>query len=257
MDTTFRRKKRSERNRPAATCFSMSWFVAATIRTSTRRTVSDPTGRTSPSCSTRSIFACRAAGMSPISSRNRVPPSASTKRPRLGAVAPENAPRVCPKSSLSSRLSGRAVQFTATNGGSRAPAVESARDELLSRAALPRDEDGRRRLSDLRHDVAQRGHGRARADEGARAVLLDRAAQDLVRVTNPGLRERALDEEEHLRELEGLRQVVEGAALDGVDGGVDGAEGGHHDDRRRSCDDRARISVTSSRTSSRFRSGDG
>ena len=54
--------------------------------------------------------------MSPISSRNSVPPLASTKSPRRVCVAPVNDPRTCPKSSLSSSASGTAAQLTATNG---------------------------------------------------------------------------------------------------------------------------------------------
>ena len=54
--------------------------------------------------------------MSPISSRNSVPPSAVSKVPRLRAAAPVNAPFSCPNSSLSSSVSVRAAHETATNG---------------------------------------------------------------------------------------------------------------------------------------------
>ena len=54
--------------------------------------------------------------MSPISSRNRVPPSASSKRPARAVMAPVNAPFSWPNSSLSSRSAGIAPQFTGTNG---------------------------------------------------------------------------------------------------------------------------------------------
>ena len=54
--------------------------------------------------------------MSPISSRKSVPPSARSKRPRLVATAPVNAPRTWPNSSLSSRPSGIAVQLIGRNG---------------------------------------------------------------------------------------------------------------------------------------------
>jgi hypothetical protein len=45
-----------------------------------------------------------------------VPPSASSNRPRLRAVAPVNAPRSCPNSSDSISSGGIAAQLTLTNG---------------------------------------------------------------------------------------------------------------------------------------------
>ena len=75
---------------------------------------------------------------SPISSRNSVPPFATSNRPGLLALAPVNAPFTWPNSSLSSRFSGIAPQLTATNGASRRSrqVVDRARDELLAGAAL-------------------------------------------------------------------------------------------------------------------------
>src|SRR6516225_5457487 len=55
-----------------------------------------------------------ASGTSAISSRNKVPPSASSKRPGLSFSAPVNAPLTCPKNSLSKRPSGTALQFNFT-----------------------------------------------------------------------------------------------------------------------------------------------
>ncbi len=54
--------------------------------------------------------------MSPISSRNSVPLSASRKLPARSATAPVNAPRTWPNNWLSSSSPGIAAQFTATNG---------------------------------------------------------------------------------------------------------------------------------------------
>ena len=69
--------------------------------------------------------------MSPISSRNSVPPSACSKRPLLVACAPVNAPRSCPKSSLSSKSFGIAAVLIATKG----PLVPvSPRGECLCKA---------------------------------------------------------------------------------------------------------------------------
>ena len=77
-------------------------------------------GVTSRSASTRSSRACRPSGMSPISSRNSVPPSADWISPRLArGPAPVKLPGRWPNSSLSIRPSGMAAQLTATNGLAR------------------------------------------------------------------------------------------------------------------------------------------
>ena len=68
------------------------------------------------SCSARSSFAWMEALSSPISSRNKVPPAASSNFPFFCATAPVNAPLSCPNNSLSRRLSGSAAQLTGTNG---------------------------------------------------------------------------------------------------------------------------------------------
>jgi hypothetical protein len=47
-----------------------------------------------------------------------VPLSASAKRPSRFVVAPVNAPRSCPKNSLSISVPGIAAQFTRTSGAS-------------------------------------------------------------------------------------------------------------------------------------------
>ena len=57
--------------------------------------------------------------MSPISSRNSVPPWASSNLPALACWwAPVNAPFSCPNSSLSRSSRESAAQLTATNGSS-------------------------------------------------------------------------------------------------------------------------------------------
>jgi hypothetical protein len=81
-------------------------------------TCSLPTREISPDCSARSTFACATRSMSPISSRNSVPPCACSKKPRFLACAPVNAPRSWPKSSLSMSSRGMAAQLTFTNGSS-------------------------------------------------------------------------------------------------------------------------------------------
>ena len=79
------------------------------------RTGLPPTGVITCSCRARRIFACIASGMSPISSRNSVPFSASRNAPERSLVAPVNEPFTWPNSSLSSRSAGMAAQLTAMN----------------------------------------------------------------------------------------------------------------------------------------------
>ena len=69
------------RKAPLAIRSWRSALVAATTRTSTRFGVARAHRHDLPSSSTRSSFAWSAGGMSPISSRNSVPPSASSNHP--------------------------------------------------------------------------------------------------------------------------------------------------------------------------------
>ena len=75
-----------------------------------------PTGSISPSCSARSNLTWASSGNSPISSRNSVPPCASTNFPTCFSVAPVKAPFSCPNRIDSTRFSGSAPQLTVTNG---------------------------------------------------------------------------------------------------------------------------------------------
>src|SRR5258708_2220264 len=109
---TFKRKKRSDRNFCSLTIPSKSRFVAAIKRASVRSVVELPRRSNSLSCSTRSSLLCNSRGISPISSRNIVPPLATSKRPRRWAIAPVNAPLSCPNSSLSSKPVGMAAQLS-------------------------------------------------------------------------------------------------------------------------------------------------
>ena len=75
-----------------------------------------PTRSTTRSSITRSSLACSSSGSSPISSRNSVPPSASSIGPRRVRDAPVNAPRSWPNSSLSNTDGAIAAQSTCMNG---------------------------------------------------------------------------------------------------------------------------------------------
>ena len=111
-----RRKNRSWRNVPRVISLSRSRLVAAMKRTSSGRGLSPPTRSTTRSSMTRSSLTWIEWGSSPTSSRNTVPPSAVSSRPGLAAIAPVNAPRSWPNSSLSSRLSDSAAQLSLRYG---------------------------------------------------------------------------------------------------------------------------------------------
>ena len=93
-----------------------SRLLVARMRTLTRTGAVPPTRSISRSWITRSSLACRRTSISLISSSSSVPPSAASNLPARRATAPLNAPRSCPNSSDSSRFSGMAAQFSATNG---------------------------------------------------------------------------------------------------------------------------------------------
>ena len=165
---------------PSATIAGRSRLVAAMSRTSTRSVRVPPRRSNSCSCSTRRILACVLGLMSPISSRNSVPPSACSKRPMRCLSAPVNAPFSWPKSSDSSRFSCSAAQFTLTKlrAVAQRVVVDRAGDELLAGARFAADEHRRVALRDLLDDVehalqrarSRRRCGRSRRCPAARAA---------------------------------------------------------------------------------------
>ena len=119
---TFSRYHRSCRKRPSSMSLDRSRLVAAMTRTLTGSGRPPPTGVTADTDNTRSRAICCWTGISPISSRNSVPPSASTNRPGRPFTPVAMSGRM-PNSSLSSSVEAIAPQFTATNGLSeRVPA---------------------------------------------------------------------------------------------------------------------------------------
>ena len=136
--------------------------------------VRPPTVVYSPCCRTRSSRVCASIGMSPISSRNSVPPSACSKRPDARCIAPVKAPFSCPKSSLSIRSRGIAAMFTATNGP-LAPlsiVVEGARHEFLPGSGLAGDHDREVGLHQSREGTVDLLHRRRTADQGNIVLLI-------------------------------------------------------------------------------------
>ena len=120
-----------------------------------------------PSESTRSRRVCSSGGMSPISSRNSVPPSACSKRPRRCCCAPVKEPRSWPNSSDSSRSLGIAAVLIAMNGFGRARTVpvQRARDKLLAGARLAGDQHRRARLREPADGAEHLLHRRRLAED--------------------------------------------------------------------------------------------
>ena len=171
--------------------------------------------------------------MSPISSRNNVPPSACSKRPRRIVCAPVNAPRSWPNNSLSSRSFGIAAVLMATKGPllpasprglclCNACATSSLPEPLspvISTVTLLWLES-----ADCAKHVL---HGRCLSKHLGhlrRALVAHFFAQALVH--------RAPDELDRLRHVEGLRQVFESASLERGNGAVEIGVRRHHDHRQ-------------------------
>ena len=96
-----------------------------------------------------------------------MPPSAASKRPTRSRVAPENAPRTCPNSSLSASSRGMAAQLSSTNGPSaaRAALVDRARGQLLARPRLAQHQHRRVGAGDRRDLLANHAQLVAVADQ--------------------------------------------------------------------------------------------
>src|ERR1035438_7484039 len=131
-------QKRSGRNVPSSIMFSRFLLVAATQRKSTLMTWLPPTRVISRSCRTRSRSVCVFRLMSPISSRNTVPPSAISNFPFLRYCAPVKAPFSWPNNSLSSGGSVIGLQFMEAT---HASGVNGANHQLFAGSALAGDQD--------------------------------------------------------------------------------------------------------------------
>ena len=166
----FSRNSRSWRKRPAATSASTSALVAEISRTSALRVRDDPSCSNSPVSSTRSSFCCWPIGTFAISSRNSVPPSASSNRPDAVLLGVgERALDVAEELALEDPLGHAAgVDRHHRPRAARRRRVQRVRHQALAGAVLARDEDvgvGRpHALDDLQHLL----HRRRRGDEGRR-----------------------------------------------------------------------------------------
>src|SRR5471032_2194963 len=136
------------------------------MRTSTFTGLRPPTASTAPSCSARSSFTCAVSGNSETSSRNSVPPEASTNLPMWRSVAPVNAPFSWPNRIDSTRLSGIAPQLTATNGfEARSPLPWIAREQFLADAGFAFDQHRNRGARGLLRHAQHVAHRLAAGDD--------------------------------------------------------------------------------------------
>ena len=131
------RSSKSARKRPLSTMLGRCSLVAATIRTSTRTGLEEPIRVTSPYSTARNNRSCAPMLNVPSSSRNSVPPSASSNRPSRARVAPVKAPASWPNSSASINVSGNAAQLIVTKGPSQRE-LRRCRRSAISSLPVPR-----------------------------------------------------------------------------------------------------------------------
>ena len=176
------------------------------------------------------------SGSSPISSRKRVPPLASSNRPFFCRSAPVKAPRSWPKSSLSSRCSGSAAQLTDHElAASRHVAVVNGLGhQLLAGSRLARDEHGAARRGDPLHPGEDLHHPAAPAQQ----VVIGVAAAEPVPqvghlVDQAAILERLVDHQLEPDRVDRLLDEVVGTQLHRLDGRLDRGVRRHDDDRHR------------------------
>src|SRR5881227_1016211 len=235
--TVLRRNNRSCRNFPAADSAWMSAFVAEMTRTFTRCVLEEPTRSNSPVSSTRSSFACCGKGRFAISSRNSVPPSASSNRPTRSTFASMKAPFTCPNSSLSNRPSGMPPRFTATSGRSARPEAACSQRATTS-LPVPCSP----RMSTLASDGPMRSislstgciAGDSAISSGRPSRRSARFSLELLAAPQrPAQLDLGAERREQPAIVPRLLDEVARAATHRLDGAVDTGPGGHHDDRRR------------------------
>ncbi len=179
-----------------------------------------PTRSNSCSWRKRSSLTWMRGEISPISSRNSVPPSACSKRPSRRAARPVKAPRSWPNSSLSSRVSASAAQCSLTKGPPARGLCSwmAAATSSLPVPLSPVMQHRRARRRHLQDGVEHLLHGGARADDALDAVP---RGQPLAQVAGLGaqrLRSSSRREHQHqLLDVDRLGQVVGGALAHGRD----------------------------------------
>ena len=172
--------------------------------------------------------------MSPISSRNSVPPLAYSKRPLRSRSPPVNAPGSWPNSSSSMQVlvEGGAVQRDEGLVLARAVVVDRLGDQLLAGARLAQDQHrgvGRRRSACSRLDHLL--HRRAVADRRPRSRTSRRAAASARGWPGPAAAAPppSATMARSSSQVDRLGEVVGRPLLDGLDGGLHVAVAGDDD----------------------------
>jgi len=158
------------------------------------------------------------------------------EEPLLVALrAGEGALHVAEQLRLEERLGERpAVERDERVAAAGAPGVQGARDELLARAALARDEHGGGAVGHRLDHADHLAHRRGAAHEALRraALALAQLALQLAVAVEQGLALGGLGDgtADDLDVVERLRQVVVRAGADGGERGLHRRVAGHHDD---------------------------
>ena len=162
-----------------------------------------------------------------------MPRCASSNTPVRRSCAPVNAPFSWPKISLSSSVSGIAAQLIATNGNV-ARGLSSwivCATSSLPVPDSPRDQHRRRRRRRLLDDAIDGADARAVADDPAEAALLAQLPAQVPHLAQRVLPlDRLLEQDLQPLRIDRLAQIVVGAFLDRLDGGLDGPLRGQQDE---------------------------
>ncbi len=181
-----------------------------------------------------------------------MPPSASSKRPTRSALASVKAPLTWPKSSLSNTPSDTPPALTVTIGFAARPDTE-----WIARATRPLPVPFSPVISTLASEgptraiICEHGLHRPRLRDQRGLTLAAAAQQRIFRLEALAVAERPAQlglraqDREQARVLPRLLDEVAGAAAHGLDGDVDAAPGGHHDDRQRGSSARRWLSRSS------------
>jgi hypothetical protein len=143
-----------------------------------------PAARSRPPASARNSLDCSTSGISPISSRNRVPPWARRNLPsRPLRSAPVKAPGAKPKNSASSKVSGTAAMLTLMNGPAARVrgCMNGVCQQFLAGAGLAQQQHRAGRL---------RGPARLALDLNRSSTQTNETGKGVLGLALPGLRSR-------------------------------------------------------------------
>ena len=148
-------------------------LVAATRRKSTLRALTEPTRQTLRLSSTRRSLAWISGGISPISSRKRVPCRQFDLADFAVLMrAGKRAARIAEQLGLKEILGdGRAVDADKRTGGAVAAHVQGVRRQLLARAGPAQNQHGMGVGGIVLDEFFHRPHGRAVADDASNIVM--------------------------------------------------------------------------------------